>query len=48
MAEPLAFPKQLQTQLAKCKSVLEPDFYKSREKTPAVRQTTLEFKENKW
>jgi hypothetical protein len=45
MAEPLAVPKQLQLQLAKCKSIREPDYYKSREKTPAVRKTTLELQE---
>jgi len=35
--EPLAVPKQLQTQLAKCKSVRQPDYHKSRDKTPEVR-----------
>eukprot|EP00544_Gedaniella_sp_CCMP2646_P001856 CAMPEP_0202508566 /NCGR_PEP_ID=MMETSP1361-20130828/52318_1 /ASSEMBLY_ACC=CAM_ASM_000849 /TAXON_ID=210615 /ORGANISM="Staurosira complex sp., Strain CCMP2646" /LENGTH=54 /DNA_ID=CAMNT_0049142747 /DNA_START=28 /DNA_END=192 /DNA_ORIENTATION=+ len=32
--DPLPVPAQLQTQLAKCKSVRKPDYHKSREKTP--------------
>jgi hypothetical protein len=34
--DPLPVPAQLQTQLAKCKSVRKPDYHKSREKTPEV------------
>lgn len=33
----LPVPKQLETQLGKCKTVRSPTYYKSREKTPAVR-----------
>jgi hypothetical protein len=35
--DPLLVPSQLETQLGKCKTVRSSDFYKSREKTPAVR-----------
>jgi hypothetical protein len=35
--DPLPVPSQLETQLGKCKTVRSSDFYKSREKTPAVR-----------
>lgn len=39
MAEPLAVPTQLQAQLAKCNSIRDSNYYKSREKTPEVSQT---------
>jgi hypothetical protein len=38
MAEPLPVPKQLATQLAKCKSIRDSNYYKSRDKSPEVRK----------
>jgi hypothetical protein len=41
MAEPLPVPKQLATQLAKCKSIRDSNYYKSRDKSPEVRKRNL-------
>jgi hypothetical protein len=38
MVDPLPVPAQLEAQLAKCKSVRDSEFHKSREKTPQVKK----------